>query len=56
MCDDISALMNAFSSISLNKMSPTQPILPAISKKLGMPGMLIGLALAFHSGFLPVPH
>lgn len=54
MCDDIRALMNAFSSISLNKMSPIQLILPAISKKLGMPGILIGLALAFHSGFLPV--
>lgn len=54
MCDDINALMNAFSSISLNKMTPIQPIEPAISKPLGMTGMLIGLALAFHSGLLPV--
>lgn len=54
MCDDINALMNAFSSISLNKMTPIQPTAPAITKLLGMPGMLIGLALAFHSGRLPV--
>lgn len=54
MCDDINALMNAFGSIFLNKMSPVQPPAPAISKALGMSGMVIGLALAFHSGFLPV--
>lgn len=56
MCDDINALMNAFSSISLNKMCPIQPTSPAVSKTLSMPGMLIGLALAFHSGFPPVQH
>lgn len=54
MCDDINALMNAFSSISLNKMTPIQPRAAAISQTLGMPGMLIGLALAFHPGLLPV--
>lgn len=32
MCDDINALMNAFSSISLNKMTPIQPIQAAISR------------------------
>lgn len=32
ICDDISALMNAFSSISLNKMSSIQPIAPAIRR------------------------
>lgn len=54
MCDDINALMNAFSSISLNKMTTIQPVVPAISKPTGVPGMLIGLALAFPSGLLPV--
>lgn len=54
MCDDINALMNAFSSISLNKMTPIQPIAPAISEPLGMLGMLIRLALPFDSGFQPV--
>lgn len=54
MCDDINALMNAFGWIFLNKMTPIQRIALAISKPLGMPGMLIGLALAFHSGLLPV--
>jgi len=52
MCDDINALMDAFSSISLNKMTPIQPVAAAISEPNGMPGMLIGLA--FHSGLLPV--
>lgn len=54
MCDHINALMNAFSSIFLNKMTPIQPVAPAISKPNGMLGMLIGLVLAFHSGLLPV--
>lgn len=53
-CDHINALMNAFSSISLNKMTPIQPVAAAISKRYSMPGMLIGLA--FDSGLLPVLH
>lgn len=53
-CDHINALMNAFSSISLNKMTPIQSVTAAISKRYGMPGMLIGLA--FDSGPLPVLH
>lgn len=54
MCDDINALMNVSGSISLNKTSPVQPAAAAISKTHGVPETLIGLALAFHSGLLPV--
>lgn len=54
MCDYINALMNAFSSISPNKMTSILVVAPAISRQKGMPGMLTGLALAFHSGLVPV--
>lgn len=54
MCDDINALTNAFSSSSLNKMTPVLVLAPAIRKPSSMTGMLIGLVLPFHSGLLPV--
>lgn len=56
MCDDIAALMNVSSSIPLNKMSPVQTSVAAISETLGMPGTLIGLALAFQTEPLPMLH